>query len=85
MRFFRLRSTFLALGLALAFLAFLPPALQTVSHAQAISVNGGSLQGIISDSSGALVPGASVRVAATDTGEVVTVKTDASGFYTVVP
>ena len=85
MRFFRLRSTFLALGLALAFLAFLPPALQTVSHAQAISVNGGSLQGIISDSSGALVPGASVRVAATDTGEVVTVKTDASGFYTVGP
>ena len=48
-------------------------------------MNGGSLQGIISDSSGALVPGASVCVAATDTGEVVTVKTDASGFYTVGP
>jgi hypothetical protein len=85
MRFFRLRSTFLAFGLALALLAFLPLALQTMSHAQAISVNGGSLQGIITDSSGALVPGASVRVAATDTGEVVTVKTDASGFYTVGP
>ena len=85
MRFFRLRSTFLAFGLTLALLTILPLALQTSSQAQAISVNGGSLQGIITDTSGALVAGASVRVAATDTGEVVAVKTDASGFYTVGP
>jgi len=56
-----------------------------MSHAQAISVNGGSIQGIITDSSGALVLGASVRIAATETGAVVSVKTDAAGFYTVGP
>ncbi|MFP5227041.1 MAG: carboxypeptidase regulatory-like domain-containing protein [Acidobacteriota bacterium] len=52
---------------------------------QAISVNGGSIQGTITDTSGAVISGASVRIAAIDTGAVVTVKTDASGFYTVGP
>lgn len=77
------RSMILAIGIGLT--VSLPFSLEQVSYSQAISVNGGSIQGIITDSSGALVPGASVRIAAAETGAVVVVRTDASGFYTVGP
>ncbi|HVT99618.1 MAG TPA: carboxypeptidase regulatory-like domain-containing protein, partial [Acidobacteriaceae bacterium] len=68
------------LAAAAVLLGFAPAA-----SAQAISVNGGSIQGTITDTSGAVIAGASVRILATDTGAVVTVTTDASGLYSVGP
>jgi hypothetical protein len=56
-----------------------------VGYGQATSVNGGSIQGTITDPSGAVVPGASVTITGTDTGSVKTVATDSAGFYSVGP
>lgn len=56
-----------------------------MSFGQATSVNGGSIQGSITDPSGAVVPGASITITDTDTGSVKTVTTDKSGFYSVGP
>lgn len=67
-------------GTAAVTLCFAPAA-----SGQAISVNGGSIQGTITDTSSAVISGASIRIAATETGAVVTVTTDASGFYSVGP
>ncbi|WP_433975156.1 carboxypeptidase regulatory-like domain-containing protein [Tunturiibacter lichenicola] len=55
------------------------------SYGQATSVNGGSIQGSITDPSGAVVPDASVTVLDTDTGSSKTVITDKAGFYSVGP
>jgi len=52
---------------------------------QAISVNGGSIQGTVTDPSGAVVPGATVTITSTDTGYKVTLTTNASGLYSVGP
>ena len=52
---------------------------------QAISVNGGSIQGTITDPSGAVVPGATVTITGTDTGYKVTLTTNSSGLYSVGP
>ncbi len=52
---------------------------------QAISVNGGSIQGAITDPSGAVVPGAAVFIKSKDTGLERTVTTDSAGFYSVGP
>lgn len=57
----------------------------SVSFGQAISVNGGSIQGSITDNTGALVPGATVVITGTDTGFTKTATADSSGFYTVGP
>ena len=56
-----------------------------LGHGQAISVNGGSIQGTITDPTGAVVPGASVTISGTDTGSAKTVTTDSAGFYSVGP
>ncbi len=56
-----------------------------MGYGQAISVNGGSIQGTITDPSGAVVPGANVTITGTDTGSVKVLTTDASGFYSVGP
>src|SRR5258708_7312104 len=56
-----------------------------MSFAQAISVNGGSIQGTITDTTGAIVPGAAISISAADTGSMKKVTTDASGFYSVGP
>jgi hypothetical protein len=56
-----------------------------MSYGQAISVNGGSIQGTITDPSGAVVPGANVTITGTDTGSVKVLTTDSSGFYSVGP
>ncbi len=69
-----------SLAFATALLCFAPTA-----SGQAISVNGGSIQGSITDTSGAVIAGASVRVLATDTGAVVKLTTDDRGFYSVGP
>jgi hypothetical protein len=56
-----------------------------VGFGQATSVNGGSIQGTITDPSGAVVPDASVTITGTDTGSVKAVRTDSAGFYSVGP
>ncbi len=60
-------------------------ALTSMSIGQAISVNGGSIQGTITDSSGAVVPNATVTVLGTDTGSSKTLTTDSAGFYSIGP
>lgn len=59
--------------------------ISTLGYGQAVSVNGGSIAGSITDPSGAVVPGASVTITNVDTGSVKTLKTDSSGFYSVGP
>jgi hypothetical protein len=57
----------------------------TMSLGQAISVNGGSIQGSVTDPTGAVVPGASVKITSKDDGSVRSVKTDSAGLYSVGP
>jgi hypothetical protein len=68
--------------LALSVLLF---AASIMGHTQAISVNGGSIQGTITDPSGAVIPDAAVVIKSKDTGLEKTLKTDAAGFYSVGP
>ena len=53
--------------------------------AQAVSTNGGSIQGTITDSSGAAIPNATVVVSNPDSGYTHTLQTDNSGFYSLGP
>jgi Carboxypeptidase regulatory-like domain len=57
----------------------------TLSYGQATSVNGGSIQGSITDPSGANVPDATVTILSVDTASAKTVVTDHAGFYSVGP
>jgi hypothetical protein len=57
----------------------------TLSYGQATSQNGGSIQGSITDPSGATVPDASVSILSVDTGAVKNVTTDKAGYYSVGP
>ena len=57
----------------------------TLSFGQAISVSGGSIQGAITDHTGAVVPNATVVVRSPDTGYSRTVTTDSAGVYSVGP
>lgn len=54
-------------------------------HAQAISVNGGSIQGTITDAAGGVLPGASITIKSVETDVTRTLKTDSAGFYSVGP
>jgi hypothetical protein len=56
----------------------------TISYGQ-VSQNGGSIQGSITDPSGATVPDATVTVLSVDTGTSKAVTTDKAGFYSVGP
>jgi hypothetical protein len=56
-----------------------------MSFGQAISVNGGSISGTITDPTGAVVPGASVTITNTDTGSLKVVQADSAGLYGVGP
>ncbi len=72
--------------LALASLIFGAATLPTpAAFAQAVSVNGGSIQGTITDNSGAVVPGASVTVTGIETGSKATVTTDSRGYWSLGP
>lgn len=78
------RSAFFAIALPWGALA-IGTATPTLAFAQAVSVNGGSIQGTITDSSGALISQAAVVVLGTDTGFTKTLKTDSAGYYSVGP
>ncbi|MGI4755965.1 MAG: carboxypeptidase regulatory-like domain-containing protein [Janthinobacterium lividum] len=63
-----------------------PPAILSPSvFAQAISVNGGSIQGTITDPSGAAVSGAAISITSPDTGFKRDLAADKAGFYSVGP
>jgi hypothetical protein len=66
-------------------LALVLSAAVALSLGQTISVNGGSIQGTITDPSGAVVPGARITITGTETGSVKVVTGDSSGFYSVGP
>ncbi len=56
-----------------------------LSFGQVTTVNGGSIQGTITDPSGAIISDAKVTVSATDTGTTRETVTDGSGVYVVGP
>ena len=55
------------------------------AYGQAVSVNGGAIQGTITDASGANVSGASITITSKDEGSVRKETTDKAGFYSVGP
>ena len=59
--------------------------ISAVGLGQAVSVNGGSIQGAITDNTGAVVPNSAITIRGTDTGFSRSITTDASGYYTVGP
>jgi hypothetical protein len=69
------------------FLSFLllMTATVAVSFGQAISSNGGSIQGTVTDPTGAIIPNAVVVVSNSDTGFSRTLATDSAGLYTIGP
>ena len=56
-----------------------------VASGQAVSVNGGSVQGSVTDPSGAVIPNATVVIASPETGYTHTLTTDKAGFYSLGP
>lgn len=77
MRFFRLQSISIALAVALA-LGFLVAIQPTASDCQEATA---SMAGTVTDSSGAAVPGATVTLLNTTTGQKYTETTSTIGFY----
>jgi hypothetical protein len=57
----------------------------TSAHAQAISSNGGSIQGTIADPSGAAIPGAAIVISNPATGYTHSLTSDKSGYYSLGP
>jgi hypothetical protein len=57
----------------------------SLAFGQAVSTNGGSIQGTITDPTGASIPGATVVIKEPATGYVHTLKTDSAGYYSVGP
>ena len=82
MRFFRLQNVALALSLLATGGVFMTQ--PVAAFGQATAVNG-SIQGAITDPSGAAVAGAQVKIISNDTGTVKTFTTDASGLYVSGP
>ena len=68
---------------ATLFVLFLSVMVQ--ARAQAISTNGGSIQGSITDPSGAAIPNATVVISDPATGYSHTLTTDKAGFYSLGP
>jgi hypothetical protein len=60
-------------------------AMLSVAYGQVTSTNGGSIQGTITDPTGAAVPGAKIVILATETGAARTIITDGAGYYSVGP
>ena len=55
------------------------------AYGQAVSVNGGAIQGTITDASGAAVSSASITIKSLDQGTTKVLTTDKSGFYSIGP
>lgn len=83
MRVFGLRSAVLAIAAAFALTAVGP--VTRPAYSQAISTNGGSIQGTVTDPSGAVLPGATITITNTDTGFKKTLTSDSKGFYSLGP
>ena len=66
---------------SLLFLALL--SVSTFTVGQAVSSNGGSIQGTITDPTGAVIPHATVTITSPDTGYTHTLTTDSAGLYSV--
>ncbi|MGA3035389.1 MAG: carboxypeptidase regulatory-like domain-containing protein [Terracidiphilus sp.] len=84
MRFSRPSTTAVALNLALVTAVVLSFAAQLV-YSQAISTNGGSIQGTVTDPSGAFVLGARITIGSPDTGYSKVLTSDSAGFYSLGP
>lgn len=84
MRFLRYGGAKLVLGVALVLIGF-TPLFEVEVNAQAISTNGGSIQGTVTDPSGAVVPGAQITISNSDTGFAHSMTADSAGFYSIGP
>jgi len=84
MRISRFLSTQIIAGFILLLMSA-NPLLEKPACAQAISTNGGSIQGTIADATGATISGASVTLYSPATGFSRTLITDKAGFYSVGP
>jgi len=83
MRFFSLKGAALAVCVSLS-AGFAFHALQQPAYGQATTA-AGTIQGTISDSSGAVIPGASVTITNKETGAVSKFVANSSGYYTSGP
>src|ERR1035441_4977994 len=79
------RSALLMALCVTASVAVVQFSMTTAANAQAISTNGGSIQGTVTDSTGAVIPNATVTVTNPDTGSSKVLTTDAAGFYSIGP
>ncbi len=79
-----LRRAGLGFGLALA-LTIVLPVFQQSAMGQAISTNGGSIQGSVTDATGGVIPGAKIVVTNTGTSSTRSLVTDSAGFYSIGP
>ncbi len=80
-----MKKQIFSLALAAVTLSTAPALLPASAFAQAISVNGGAIQGTITDPSGAVVSNAQVSITSPETGYKKDLTTDKSGFYSVGP
>jgi hypothetical protein len=65
--------------------AVMQVAMTTPASAQAVSTNGGSIQGTVTDVTGAVIPGATITVTNPDTGSSKVLTSDAAGYYSIGP
>lgn len=72
-------------SLALSIAAALPSLVPAIAGAQVTTTNGGSIQGTITDASGAAIPNAQISIVGTETGYKKAVTADSSGYYVVGP
>jgi hypothetical protein len=79
-----LRSALAALGIAATIVIVQAP-IGLPASAQAISMNGGSIQGTVTDPTGAVLPGATVTISNPDTGYSHTEATSSAGLYSIGP
>jgi hypothetical protein len=56
-----------------------------MAFGQAVSVNGGSIQGTITDASNAVINNATITISSPETGFLKTLQTDSAGFYSIGP
>ena len=74
------------MGMALSFgVLAIANSASTPIFAQAVSVNGGSIQGTITDAAGAVVPQAKIVIVNSETDFTKTLASDSAGFYSIGP